>query len=106
MKRTYDNLWLLMKDVVLGDPQQKQADRIERAVRAKAQVQADLAYERSLAAFYNDTLRTIDPYKNWWQFADTMQKFQDHDAAVDRGIEELAEAAALLAAEITRSNTP
>lgn len=52
--------------------------KLERAMRTKAKFVSDLEFHRSMVDFYTSRVQEIDPYNDWWNFADSKQKQYDH----------------------------
>lgn len=56
----------------------KQYERVETAIRAKAQLVSDLEFNRTMSNFYTERVFDIDPHTDWWAFAEAKQKQCDH----------------------------
>jgi len=52
--------------------------KLEEAMRAKAKFVSELEFHRSMVDFYTSRVQEIDPYNDWWNFADSKQKQYDH----------------------------
>lgn len=102
MKRPATTLWGLIREVIKGDPLTKQNERVEEAIKAKAQKVSDAEFNRTMANFYTERLLGIDPNTDWWEFADAKQKQHDRQAACMEHEAGLAEAAKLVEAETAR----
>ena len=61
-----------------GDKFRRQYEKVEGAIRAKAQLASDMEFHRTLANFYTERVMDIDPHKDWWGFADAKQKQTDN----------------------------
>lgn len=56
----------------------KQYERVEKAIREKAQLVSDLEFNRTMGNFYTERVLDIDPHTDWWNFAEAKQKQHDH----------------------------
>ena len=101
MKR-HTTLFGLLRELVCGDPQQKQKERVEKAVKAQAQLNSDAEFHRTMTDFYTLQVDNIDPHTDWWEFADAKQKEHDHVEQYQKYAASREEAAALVAAEHAR----
>jgi hypothetical protein len=55
-----------------------QYERVEKSIRAKAQLVSDLEFHKTMQSFYTERVLEIDPHVDWWDFADAKQKQHDH----------------------------
>lgn len=53
-------------------------EKLETAVTKKAELQARMEFNRSMANFYTDRVLSIDPHQDWWRFAEAKQKQFNH----------------------------
>lgn len=53
-------------------------EKIEKAIREKAQLVSDMEFHRTMSNFYTERVLEIDPHSDWWGFADAKQKQHDH----------------------------
>lgn len=101
MKR--DSLLRLIREVVFGNPQLKQQERIEDAVRDHAKLISDADYHRIMANYYTARAATIDPNNDWWGYASVKQKEYDNVQEHARYVERATEAGARVEAEQARA---
>jgi hypothetical protein len=68
----------LLRELLFDSRLHSQKARVERALLSNAQLLADIQYQATLIVFYNSYLCDLDPFGNWWEFADIKQKLHDH----------------------------
>jgi hypothetical protein len=102
MKKLHRTFFGLLREVFFGDPLQKQYERVEAAVKAKAKCVSDAEFNRTMANFYTERLDSIDPNTDWWEFADAKQKQYDHQTTCVSNDAAVEEAAQIARAEIAR----
>lgn len=102
--RRHTTLWGLLREVVFGCPYAKQHERIEKALKAKAQRAGDAEFNRTMANFYTDRVLDLNPHDvdQVWGFADAKQKQHDHQQAFLHNESQVAEAQARVEAETER----
>ena len=69
------------RDALRGDVLGRQYERVERAIRVKAQRVADAEFSHTMQNFYTEQVMDIDPHvspKNAWAYASAKQKQYDH----------------------------
>lgn len=88
--------------MLFGENIKAQQQKVEDAIRVKAQRIGDLEYERTMANFYTDRSMSIDPQTDWWGFADAKQKQHDHQLAFVACEGRVEVATARVAAETAR----
>lgn len=67
-----------IRSTLRGNRVRKQYERVEKAIREKAQLASDMEFNRTMASFYTERVMDIDPHKDWWNFAEAKQKQYDH----------------------------
>lgn len=95
----------LLREVFFGDPLQKQYERVEAAVKAKAKCVSDAEFNRTMANFYTERLDSIDHNTDWWEYADAKQKQWDHQMACVGNDAAVVEATKIACAEVARYTT-
>jgi 7-keto-8-aminopelargonate synthetase-like enzyme len=100
--KQHTTLWGLLREIVVGDPVKKQYERVETAIKTKAQKVSDAEFNRTMANFYTDRVLGIDPHQDWWDFADAKQKQYDHQTACVKNDQQVNEAHARVEAEAQR----
>ena len=101
MKR-YTSLWALLKDIIFGCPEQKQQERVDKAVEAHAEAIGDLQYARTMRAYYSALAAKTDPTVKWWDYANAKEKEQDYDEQFKRKEKLVDERSALVDAALER----
>ena len=82
-----------------NDRRRRQKERLDRAVRKAAELYGEAEAARIMRDYYRDAAAKIDPYKDWWAFADTKHKEVEHDNDLDVLYRNGNEAAARVEAE-------
>lgn len=103
MKRK-DNLLRMLIDAVRGDPIKKQYERVEAAVKIKAERVSDAEFNRTMTNFYTQRSASINHETHWWEYADAKQKEHDHTQAWQHAAQSAAEAETRADAEVARFN--
>lgn len=67
-----------IRDTIWGSPLQNAQTALLLAVQQHARADADVTYEKSLAAYYEATVAQIDPHRDWWHFAKMKQAWANH----------------------------
>lgn len=67
-----------IKSTLRGNRVRKQYQRVEKAIREKAQMVSELEFNRTMGNFYTERVLDIDPHQDWWGFADAKQKQYEH----------------------------
>lgn len=68
----------LIRSTLKDNKVRKQYERVEKAIRAKAQLASDMEFHRTMSNFYTERVMDINPHQNWWDFAAAKQKQYDH----------------------------
>lgn len=71
-----------------------QYERVEKSIRAKAQLVSDLEFHRTMQSFYTERVFDIDHNTDWWDYAEAKQKQHDHQMDCLRLEKRVAEAEA------------
>lgn len=71
-------------------------EKIEIAIRKKADLIAEQEFDRTMANFYTERLLEIDPNVDWWGFAQNKQKQHDHQESFTQLTDKIAEAEAVV----------
>lgn len=100
--KQHPTLWSMLREIVFGDPVKKQYERVEQAIRAKAQRVSDAEFNRTMANFYTERVLAIDPHTDWWDFADAKQKQYDHQNDCVKNDKRVEEAHVIVEAEAQR----
>ena len=107
MKRKDDNLFRMLRDAIMGDPIERQRERVEAAVKAEAEARGDVLVAKHMRDYYSNQARLTNPEFKWRQYADLRDKQQaysdelevltaDHDALRARADAEKARLLQLL----------
>jgi hypothetical protein len=56
----------------------REYEKIEAAIRTEARLASEAEFHRTMSDWYTKQLDAIDPHADWWGFAQTKQKEQDH----------------------------
>lgn len=78
---------------------QEQKERLDKAVKRAAELYGEAEAARIMRDYYRDAATKIDPYKDWWAFAETKHKETEHDNDLDVLYRDANEAAARVEAE-------
>lgn len=70
--------------IILGDPLKNQYQKIELAIKTKAQLVSDHEFNRVMENFYIDRCLAIDPHMDWWGFADAKEKQMEYNKQLAR----------------------
>lgn len=81
-----------------GDKLRAQYQKVEDALREKAEMASDVEFHRTMQSFYDTRSANIDPHVDWWGFADAKQKGFDHGQSSEKYNKKLEEASAKLKA--------
>lgn len=77
----------------------RQRQRVRDAARAVAARAGDVAAEQYLVEFYKTQAQAINPYNDWWAYADVRQKQADHENDITTAQRRHADAVAKLNAQ-------
>lgn len=77
----------------------RQKERLDKAVRTAAEFYGEAEATKIMRDYYRDAAAKIDPYKEWWAFAETKHKEVEHDNDLDVVYRKANEAAARVEAE-------
>lgn len=73
------NMLQAVKNYIKSSRVRNQYERVERAIRNKAQLASELEFHRTMGDFYSERVQSIDPHTDWWNFAEAKQKEYDHN---------------------------
>jgi len=51
--------------------------KLEESMRRYAMLESEARYTEYMSDFYGDVVNRIDPSKDWWRYAEEMQKLHD-----------------------------
>lgn len=97
MKRR-GNLWHMVRDVLFGTPVRRKYDKVEAAIKAKAEAMSQREFHLAMWNFYTARVEIIEPHLNWWGFAEAKQKQYDHSIEAATWEDRVEEADGVLAA--------
>jgi hypothetical protein len=69
-----------IKNLLSAHRAERQYEKIEAAIRTEARLASEAEFHRTMADWYTKQLDGIDPHADWWGFAQTKQKEQNHIA--------------------------
>ena len=82
----------------VSDRARRAYTQIEKAIRKKAELISEREFHLEMAHFYTSRVSSIDPHKEWWDFADSKQKEFDNQRAASVLNRQVEEAEAKVAA--------
>jgi len=75
---------LMFISVIFGDPLKNQYQKIELAIKAKAQLISDHEFNKVMENFYIARCVAIDPHRDWWGFAEAKEKQAEYRKQLER----------------------
>lgn len=82
--RMLHTIVLMFISVIFGDPLKNQYQKIELAIKAKAQLVSDLEFNNVMEDFYCARCMVIDPHTDWWGFAEAKEKQAEYRKQLER----------------------
>lgn len=79
MARRDDSLWRMIRDAIVGDPIERQRERVDAAAKAEAEAQGDVLVARHMRDYYRTQAMQTNPEFKWRQYADLRDKQQAYN---------------------------
>lgn len=90
---------LMFVSVIFGDPLKNQYERVELAIKAKAQLISDHEFNKVMENFYITRCGAIDPHTDWWGFAEAKEKQTEYRKQLEKLHKKVLEANAFVKAQ-------
>lgn len=102
MRKRDDNLFRMVRDTIMGDPIERQRERVDAAAKAEAEAQGEVLVARHMRDYYRAQAQQTNPEFKWRQYADLRDKQQAYNDELELRLADYDELGARYNAEYAR----